>query len=388
MKDRKIILCIFGIIVVSALLVVIVKNNKKEYIMYDGALLALTVDGAPVTSFPNNTNKYHVDITCENGKGIGQYLPIKEDNYNLKLIIKNITKNGVKCYVDFTTITENNSSYLISSIVQNTALEQKTENNVGKIDISYRYNGKSPNNWVWFNNEKWRIIGLMPVCTTSGCGTSDTKLVKIIKNENIGGLAYDAKSSGHTGVWGNNTLYTLLNNYYYGKSNGSETNYCKSYKSLIPSNCNYSDIGISNDSNDYYGKMVKNVYWNTGPSSGSPTVSQVYKSETATQTISGKIGLMSASDFGYAGTDFTSSIDSWDIVPSASTNWLFSQGYEWTSTHSSSNLSNVHYIIGVGSLPLDVTYMTYVVRPTLYLDASVYVISGEGTESNPYILGM
>jgi len=46
----------------------------------------------------------------------------------------------------------------------------------------YRYSGNTPSNYIWFNNEMWRIIGSLPTTTPEN---SSVNLVKIIRNETI-----------------------------------------------------------------------------------------------------------------------------------------------------------------------------------------------------------
>ena len=254
---------------------------------------------------------------------------------------------------------------------------------IQEVSRGYRYEGKNPDNYVWFNNELWRIIGLIPTKTSSGT----ENLVKIIRKESIGGLAYDAKSSGYTGAWGSNTLYTLLNNYFYGKQDGTDTAYCYGYLATSKAKCDYTSIGIN--ASDYYGSMVKNVYWNTGASGYNVTASEAYTAETATQTVTGYIGLMSASDYGYASSgSHTTSMYSYNNATHTLGNWLYGNGYEWTSIEVSGNANHVLRVHFSGFVDYVNAYYGYAVRPVLYLDSSVYVVNGSGTESNPYILGM
>lgn len=244
----------------------------------------------------------------------------------------------------------------------------------------------------------WRIMGLVPVCLDESCGTPTTSLVKIIRKEKIGDITYDAETSGYTGKWGSNTLYSLLNEAYYGKINANDTdleiskycygNYTSTYQP-VP-NCDYTNKGISSDPADYYGRMVKEVYWNTGSSNYTGTTHSVYKTETKIQTVKGKIGIMSASDYGYAGLEYTTKIGSSTFANYTVSNWLFSQGNEWTNTQYSSTSSNVLMINAYGEILSGsaYAYMSNSIRPVLYLDENVYIISGDGTESNPYVLGM
>ena len=96
---------------------------------------------------------------------------------------------------------------------------------------------------------------------------------------------------------------------------------------------------------------------------------------------------MYASDWGYAIYGFTGVLgDSGSPYNSMNQNWLFSNGLEWTmSAYSSSNPISIH---NYGYLYSNNSYSGYTVRPALYLKSNVYVVSGTGSESDPYIIGM
>ena len=79
---------------------------------------------------------------------------------------------------------------------------------------------------------------------------------------------------------------------------------------------------------------------------------------------------MYASDYGYA------------MNNGYKNNWLSTKGYEWTMTAYSS--SNPVYVSYRGGLGHSIAYNGYAVRPVLYLKSNVYVISGDGSEGNPY----
>ena len=61
-------------------------------------------------------------------------------------------------------------------------------------DNNLRYVGANPNNYVRFNNELWRIIGVFNNID-DGTGKKETRL-KIIRNEPIGSYSWDNKASG------------------------------------------------------------------------------------------------------------------------------------------------------------------------------------------------
>lgn len=376
MKKKKIILSGAILFILGILFVIIVQYDKREYVMYDGTMLALTIDGVPSNSFPDDSGKYYVDISCTGGTG--QYLP--DENGEMKFMINDIKTEGVTCDINFTTITESNKSdYLASKIVKSNTTEVTSTNDNGGTDISYRYTGKNPNNYVWFNNELWRIIGLIPVCLEASCGTPTTSLVKIIRSESIGGLNYDWNYDSC--VWSKVSLNTLLNTYYYGKQNATGTTECDE------SVCDYTKSGISSDANDFYGKMIKEVYWNSGWDNYATdyTPGGIYTGETSTQSALGYVGLMGASDYGYAaGSEwYNTSLLSFSGMPSV--NWLYGQGEEWVLFRSD---TPSEFYINLNGYLADVSNQKLSVRPTVYLNSNVYITGGSGTTTDPYILGM
>ena len=233
----------------------------------------------------------------------------------------------------------------------------------------------------------WRIIGSIPTCMDSSC-TSSQNLVKIIRDNPIGELEYSINDNNE---WGSNSLYNLLNNYYYGALNGTDSGYCYSYyysgsSSNVKSNCDYTINGILPDS--YYGQMVEQVFWNSGPSINKYGAVQSYSSES--QLLKqGYVGLMSASDFGYSGSSsyHNTALSSTSISNSS---WLYSEGIERTMTPviREGSLHTNYYYRGGPTYALLSYYPYGLVRPVVYLDPDVYVVSGDGTEANPYQVAM
>ena len=99
----------------------------------------------------------------------------------------------------------------------------------------WRYAGKNPDNYIQFNGELWRIIGVMPnttYCTgTYGsdteCSTTTTgSLVKIIRNASLGNFSWDYKQSGvgssttnfGSNDWTDSQLMLMLNGTNYLKT--------------------------------------------------------------------------------------------------------------------------------------------------------------------------
>ena len=371
----------YGVVIVSLLIILLLsyfvlqnKDSNKTF-MQDGILFAMTKDGEEVTSFPTD-GKYKVKIDCKNGKG-KYFYDTKEKIWKFR--VTNII-DKVSCNVDFTTVS--NSDLL--SVVASTERTSGKGSIVNEGDAGFRYEGQDPNNYIWFNNELWRIIGVIPTKIDSS-GTTEN-LVKIIRNSSIGGLAYDVDSSEYTVAWGSNTLYSLLNEYYFGKKDGTNTTGCYGYKTTAKAKCDYTEIGINGA--DYYGSMIKKVYWNTGSSNNVATASTVYGTEKATQTIYNYVGLMSASDYGYAtSASHNTNLNKYNNATHTLNNWLYGQGNEWTNIQHSSSARSALLVTNGGSVASSpIAFIGYVARPVLYLGADIYVSSGDGSKAAPYIL--
>jgi hypothetical protein len=93
----------------------------------------------------------------------------------------------------------------------------------------YRYIGASPNNYIDFNNETWRIIGVFPV--DDGTGNYEQR-IKIIRDSSLGAYSWDSKKNGvgsstnnyGSNDWTDSQLMMMLNPSKYVKSGYTITN--------------------------------------------------------------------------------------------------------------------------------------------------------------------
>ena len=123
--------------------------------------------------------------------------------------------------------------------------------------------------------------------------------------------------------------------------------------------------------------MVKNVYWNTGKSSNSTAFHGFYQNEIQTQSVLGYVGLINASDLTLANDeDNTTILD----------NWL----YRYSNEKSLTIYTDAQWCVCANHGGFEVCYGDFGghVRPVVYLDSSVFIISGDGTINNPYQIGM
>lgn len=247
-----------------------------------------------------------------------------------------------------------------------------------------------PNNYVWFNNEYWRVIG---VFDSTSHGQSGKNLVKLIRSEPIGAYSWNVtNNSNYVSSYVNKILTTS----YYNATNGTSSGNCYSYYNTLTGNCDFTLIGLQAD----YRKMLVNATWHLGGiSAANLTIDTIYTQERGTTvygsnptTTTAHVGLMYPSDFGYSVLA--------DVCPRTtlansyasgcgSYSWLNGPGYEWTINSSSADANKIFMIMYSGNLGYSSSVVYgFAVRPAIYLDASVYVLDGEGSYDDPYIISI
>lgn len=356
---------------------VIVKTNisDKCYAYFDVIPTDVTL---AITNRPTTYGKLgSINCTGSSATYNQQYNRVEISSFNGKYS---------SCSLNYTDSTSkvNLASYIMG-------LSGKTQG-TGKVvnENGYRYEGKNPNNYIWFNNEYWRIIG---VFDSASHGQSNKNLVKIIRDDVLDGLVWD---KSNTNDWTASSLKSLLNGAYYKAQDGTSSGYCYGYSTTVTANCDYTKKGIQSG----YRGMIANVTWHLGGySSTSATSSAFYGYERGTTVYSGRptsttgyIGLMYPSDYGYSvlssSCTRTTNLGSYGSATCAGQSWLYGKGYEWTLTPISSDSNKVFYLYSYGYVRNNPAYEGYGSRPVLYLDASVYKIDGDGSLNNPYIVRM
>ena len=351
------------------------KQSDKCYAYFDIVPPDVTLS---INNRPTTYGKLG-NINCTNSNAT------YNQQYN-RVEISSIDKKYTSCTLNYTDSTSkvNLASYIIGLSGSTQGTGQVVNEN------GYRYEGKNPNNYIWFNNEYWRIIG---VFDSASHGQSNKNLVKIIRDDVLDGLAWD---KSNTNDWTASSLKSLLNGAYYNAEDGTNSGYCYGYSRTLTTNCDYTKKGIQSG----YRGMVANVTWYLGGySSNSATAESFYGYERGTTVYSGRptsttgyIGLMYPSDYGYSvlanSCARTTNLGSYSNATCAGQSWLYGKGYERTLTSNSSDSYNVFTLYGSGDLFGNYANNGNGSRPVLYLDASVYKIDGDGSMNSPYIVGM
>ena len=354
---------------------------------------AFYVDGVISSTMPAKGEGYVLDkekTTCTNGATV-EWLA---DEWAPKIL--NFTQTRTKCTLYFKGLTAA-ETILAKGETEELKFDNTTDNNL-------RYVGANPNNYVRFNNELWRIIGVFNNID-NGSGTKETR-IKLIRDESIGIYSWDNKGSSDSSDWTDSTLKEVLNNGpYWNRTSGN----CPYGQNGATTACDFSTNGLTEEAK----RMISDAVWNLGGSStyNDVTASMFYERERGTTVNSerptkwtGKIGLMYPSDYGYATSGGSTTnreacldIDLYHWYYSSSNNypdcynndWLYdSSNAQWTLTHDASSLYRMFYVDSDGGVPSYNTNNPHGVSPALYLDSNVKISGGSGTEESPYTLTM
>ena len=276
--------------------------------------------------------------------------------------IQNVNKvpTGADTLIKLTNNKDNSGLYTITHAKDSTLQIGTTE------DITeYRYRGASPKNYVTFNNEVWRILGVFP--TDDGTGNIENR-IKIVRKDSIGTKYWDTSGSNK---WSVSSLGRELNSSYINTLN---TNHA--YDMI--DNVKYYLGGYTNNT-----LTLNNMYSYERKISGSGTY---YYSSNPNSWV-GKIALMYASDYGYAAGDAcTGNLSGYSSSTCTSNNWLYNSNNEWLLAHVANGSGNSFLTYNGGVSIGSVSGNLRAVRPSLYLNSNVMIESGDGTSSNPYKL--
>ena len=238
----------------------------------------------------------------------------------------------------------------------------------------YRYRGASPKNYVTFNNEVWRIIGVFP--TDDGTGKIENR-IKIIKDQSIGNKYWDTSGEYGSNNWARPaTLNTELNTTYLNSLDSTAQNMIGDAKYYLGG---YKDTTITSEVMYSYERKIKN------------TTSNEFYYGTNPNNLVGKLGLMYASDYGYAASDeCKQTLNNYNNTTCKNNNWLFKSNNEWILPQNANDSGGVFYFYSGGGVSCNYRAggWQFAVRPGLYLKSSVQIIGGSGTSTDPYVIGI
>ena len=241
----------------------------------------------------------------------------------------------------------------------------------GAGDNSYRYAGASDqvNNYVCFgsnvtpcpDDNKYRIIGVFG------------DKVKLIKSTSVGKMMWATWGSNKgNNTWSTSSLNTYLNNEFINTFD--ETTKGKIYTTTWKVGGNTQDnIAKQPAKTAYQNEVVKPVPGST--------------SSNGETEHPAKIGLMYASDYGFAAAPSAWTTNLWNYNGEAitSANWMYMGLDEWTISRRADDSNLAFFVNSTGSVNgnLNVSNFTHAVRPVFYLTSSVTYVEGDGTQNSP-----
>ena len=315
------------------------------------------------------------DLYIETSNDGNHTLEMKDVIYKFKVNVYTVLENeatittGADTLIKLTDNKDNSGLYTIihpkDTTLQIGATEDITE---------YRYRGASPKNYVTFNNEVWRIIGVFP--TDDGTGKIENR-IKIIKDQSIGNKYWDTSGEYGSNNWARPaTLNTELNTTYLNSLDSTAQNMIGDAKYYLGG---YKDTTITSEVMYSYERKIKN------------TTSNEFYYGTNPNNLVGKLGLMYASDYGYAASDeCKQTLNNYNNTTCKNNNWLFKSNNEWILPQNANDSGGVFYFYSGGGVSCNYRAggWQFAVRPGLYLKSSVQIIGGSGTSTDPYVIGI
>lgn len=384
-------------------------NNKVTIINKDG--LAKQIKGNGIykvgenvnVSFTYNDYLYEIDdIICNRG------VCNKSDSFSFPMPNTDIT-----IYINIKEKPIFIRDYLNDIIGSNRIENNPLASDIGLIedttvDTNIRFKGSNPNNYINFNNELWRIVGIFNVQNSES--TIMEKLVKIVREDSLGQYSWDSsvnKVNNGKGEndWSNSDLMQELNNDYLSLNHNSDdtTTWYNGENNAKNAVYNY-----NNNIKKEYQSLIESVVWNiggwnsnnilltnfnskTGIDEGMYGKERVTKGDSTKTTArpttwTGKIGLIYPTDYAFASEDVA--CKRLNNKECANLNWLFKSSNYWTITHNKSNATNVWFVPSSNKSAFDskVASSAYDVYPSLYLKSDTKILRRKGTKENPHLI--
>ena len=382
-----------------------IENNTFKYTLgEDKPELILTVtgpDGSEVTSLPGlvyktvqdreNKTVKGFDVTTTNGlitianKKTITATPNKEEQYTLKLTFVNYegdqTANATSSLSAKVMIQKEKVVQTVANICKNgqslssciaamdgideTLYHHDATLTNGANDNSYRFAGASDavNNYVCFESTTtpcpadnlYRIIGVFD----NKVGENQTEQrVKLIKSTSIGDKQWDSNGSN---TWSTSSLNTYLNN-----------DFLNAFDETTK------------------GKIADTTWKVGGFSSSEQPAKTVYQSEiNSSPSVNNKIGLMYASDYGFAAAPsaWATNLYNYDNAASTGANWMYIGATEWTISRFTGYSYYAYYVYGSGFVTGGGNVASALgVRPVFNLSSSVNYASGSGSATDPILV--
>ena len=264
----------------------------------------------------------------------------------------------------------------------------------GAGDNSYRYAGasESVNNFVCFGS------------TETPCPTDNLYRIIGVFEDKVKLIKYDYATSALLGTDGDYGESSTPDSTYYKGSLTSIDNYYWNYKNDISINSNIWSTSLLNKINlntnyinnigSEWANKIATTTWKVGGNTfdniGSSVPSIAYQNEIVSPsentTYDAKIGLMYASDYGFAASPSAWSTTLFDYQKVTANNWMYMGDYDWTISRDSDNSDRAFVVSHDGSMRYDNNTGYNAVRPSFNLSSSITYVSGSGSAVDPILI--
>ena len=361
--------------------------------------LITLLNNKEITASPTKTDELNITVTLVNydkdqsenaGKSFSAKLMIQKEK--IPTVLSDVCTNGNNLATCITTLSNKSEPSLVNIYHHDGSLEN------GINDNSYRYAGASDkvNNFVCFGSDAatcpidnlYRIIGVFE---------DKVKLIKYdFANSNLLGTNGDYAGSGTPNGPDYKGGLSKVDTYYWNnvtkKNTWSESNLNK-----INLNTNFiNNIGSTwtNKITTTTWKVGGNKFANIAESVPSIAYQNEIVSPAENTPYDAKIGLMYASDYGFAASPsaWTKTLSSYIGNDANGTsiktiNWMYMGVGEWTISRFTNYSTNVFFVyLDGGVLGKNVNKGLIGVRPSFNLSSSITYVSGSGSAVDPILI--
>ena len=347
------------------------------------------------SEWPTKGYKFNADLSvCEHGSELSW------DDTNKTVLMTGNTSD--KCYIYFDKSTMSDTCILSQKLSECVISMSDVDDNIyhhdnsltnGAGDNSYRYAGADPNNYVCFGS------------TANPCPTDNLYRIIGVFGDQVKLIKYDYATSALLGTDGDyqgtdtpNASYykgslTTINTYYWNNSTQKNT-WSESELNKTNLNTNF----ITNIGTEWAQKIAMTTWkvgGNTWANIGTQPAKTAYQNEivspVTTNTTDGatecsaKIGLMYASDYGFAAAQsaWTANLNTYDGEAIKNVNWMYMGFYEWTISRYADNSNRAFDVGYTGYVGNDRVYRNGGVRPSFNLITPTTYYGGTGSMSDP-----
>ena len=317
--------------------------------------------------------------------GIGNYCTYTDGTNDYNISVSGNICPQTACYVSNknAVMTSENDLFKMGS----------TCNGIRGTTINIKNNQTTPTdsgirNYVKFNNETWRIVGIFNEENASG---EKAERIKLVKDEPI-----SASTEVPTTITKGNITYQMFNPtsgtkykyFYWNNPSSVETNSNDWTKagSMYYLNENYLN-SLENSS------LIENMKYYLGGLVNNSTLKEIYENERNETNIlsgnqatwNGKIALLYPSDLGYA--RIPSGWSDAIINNKNYNNWMLNdQAAFWLLSPGAENSEGAAYWVYYHGLAWYDSDRSVALRPVLSLGSQAMIITGSGSINDPYLL--